>query len=108
MVRGRSYARAYLPDETKVEQAKREDIPGGAGRMLDIAVKYDGDAECYVHTPENFFAPGMKPPNHRLNSRQYEVIVSVESENGAQATSTFMLENLGNRASDLILRETIN
>ncbi len=94
----------YLPDETKIDQARREDIPAGASRTLDVALKISGDAECYVHTPMNFLTQDHRPQDHRLNGNRYRVDVVVTSENGARAQRQFILENTGTNPDGLTLR----
>ncbi len=98
-----SHKAVLLPDETKIDQAGHEDIPSGSGRGLDIAVKIEGDTQCYAHSPENFFDPNYRPQTHRLDGTKYSVMVVVRSENKAKAQRAFMLSNIGCSASDLSL-----
>ena len=93
----------FLVDETLIPQAKVENIPSGAVRPLDIAVKFDGDDKAYIWTPESLYNP--KDPKYELKEGEYEVRVRIEAPNLTPVEKVFILENKGTKVSGLRLRE---
>ena len=93
-----------LVDETLIQQAKLEAIPPGAERALDIAVKFDGEDEAYIWTPESYY--GRKNPKYELKQGKYRVKVRIEAPGLSPREKSFILENKGDKASGLRLRET--
>lgn len=92
-----------LVDETLIQQAKVETIPLGAERALDIAVKFDGEDEAYVWTPESYY--NRKNIAYELKQGEYRVKVRIEVPGLSPVEKSFILENKGNKAGDLRLRE---
>jgi hypothetical protein len=92
-----------LVDETLIQQAKVENIPPGAERGLDIAVKFNGENEAYIWTPESYY--NRKNPKYELKQGEYRVKVRIEAPGLCPVEKTFILENRGNKASGLRLRE---
>lgn len=62
--------------------------------MLDVAVKYHGEDTCYVHTSEIFFQSG-RPKSHGLDGNEYDVEITVKSENEATSKVSFKVYNTG-------------
>jgi hypothetical protein len=65
---------------------RRINIYSGSPRLLDIAVRFDNDQECYGFTTANYASqPPWKDPARRLSPGRYLVKVNVRAD--AAATS---------------------
>jgi len=62
-----------------IDQAKYETIGPEEERTLDIAVKVDGDAQCYIHEPENYYEPMHKRNGYGPGKHQVALILKYGS-----------------------------
>ena len=96
----------YSFDETKIENSKIEDIYSGSYKLLDIAIKFSGESEFYVMTPENFKDRNFKPSDCKFKGEKYLINVDIESENGAHCSRNFVLENRDNTLEGFLLKNS--
>jgi hypothetical protein len=82
------------PDILLVEQARQLTIPSRRGHgTLDIASKFDGDARCFIHSPENYFTPGFKPDEAALPPGDHPIEVRLKWDGGSAGPWRFVLRN---------------
>ena len=62
---------------------------------LDIAMKFDGEPECYAYNDENGKSGSMRLAKHRLVGTDFNVRVRVKGTNTERLTGWFRLRNLG-------------
>lgn len=91
-----------IVDDRLIAEAKVEEIPPGVERALDVAVKFNGEKEAYVWTPESYHH--RKNPDYVLDEGRYKVKVRIEYAGGT-GEKEFILENFGDTASGLTLRK---
>jgi len=98
-----------IPDITKLSQGRRMDIFPSYKEEIAIAIKFDGDAECYMFSNESYLIHNPlqnKPwrnPVWKLDIGNYDVMVRVFSGSITKSTH-FVLENRGAKREDLVLR----
>ena len=68
------------------------DIPPGEYANIDIALRLEGEDECYGWNNENYLYDNNKNPNWRLDKGRYIAQVTVKSA-GRQFTDAFMVCN---------------
>ncbi len=74
-------------------QLRRIDVYAGRSRLLDIAARFDEEAECYGWTNANYFSnPQWRNPDWRLLAGRYLVKVKVDAD-AAIKSRTFRLIN---------------
>lgn len=86
-----------------IDQSKHETMGPEEERVLDIAVKVNGDPLCYIHEPENYYDPMHKrnpygPGPHRI---------SLTLKHGSRRAGPFefVLDNgAGTKPDSLVLR----
>ncbi len=94
----------HVSDITKLPQGRRMDLLPDYKEEIDIALKFDGEAECYVFSNESYFYPNWKNPNWQLGKGNYEIVVKLFS-GSLRKEKRFLLINQGTKRSDLILKE---
>lgn len=99
-------ATLYVPDITKLPQGRRMDLLPGYKEGIDVALKFDGDPECYIFSNESYFHPQWKNPKWKLDPGKYRIRVKLFS-GSLRKEKHFLLINEGTKRSDLILREVI-
>jgi hypothetical protein len=83
----------FLHDAERLNAGSRIDIYPGESALLDIAVRFQGDTDCYGWNNETYFAqPYGKNPNWRLGSHVFLVKVTVSST-GRKRRGVFRLIN---------------
>jgi len=75
--------------------------PGGRPKGLDIAVKFDGENDAWIWTPESYVR--YNRPECQLKEGIYRVKVRIESPGIGPVEEEFMLENKGDKAAGLRL-----
>ena len=68
-----------------------------------MAVKFEGERDCYIFSNESYLSPGWRNPSWRLGIGIYRVRVTLFYEAGC-LEEYFELCNLGNSRDDLELR----
>jgi hypothetical protein len=75
--------------------------PGVEPKGLDIAVKFDGEANAWIWTPESYYKYDRE--EFRLEEGRYRVHVRIESPTADVVEKDFILENKGTKATGLTL-----
>jgi hypothetical protein len=73
-------------------QFRRIDIYSGAPGILDVAVRFDDDQECYGWTTENYNYKQWRNPDWKLLTGRYLVRINVRAD-AAAASAVFLLVN---------------
>ena len=60
-----------VPDPLYLDQAKYEYLRPSDEKLLDVAVRFRGSSDCYIHEPENFEDLNYKPEKNRLGVGEY-------------------------------------
>lgn len=80
-------------DLVRLSTESRIDVYPGESELLDIAVRLDGDAECYGWNNDSYFcSPLWRNPNWKLDPGRYLVKVTITSS-GQKCVGTFRLVN---------------
>ena len=83
-----------LVDFARLMNARKVDIHAHEDEYISLAVKYDGQPECYIFSNESYLhPPAWSNPAWRLNSGKYRVLVTVFYGRG-RAQREFDLTNL--------------
>jgi hypothetical protein len=86
----------YVLDVTKISEAESTNIaPGKDGEVLDVAIKHNGEIECYGFNAQSYAPqaqPGWKDPNKRISLPQCLLKVKVTSGDISKAKD-FTLKN---------------
>jgi hypothetical protein len=75
-------------------QARKIDVHGHFDEPMSIAVKFEGELECYIFSNESYYFPKWQNPAWRLDSGRYRVRVTVYYERG-RVEKDFELRNDG-------------
>ncbi|MCL0047862.1 hypothetical protein M1N20_00090 [Dehalococcoidia bacterium] len=98
-----------IPDITKLPQGRKTDIFPSYKEEIPIAIKFDGDPECYIFSNESYLVPNPLPhkpwrnPNWKLDVGTYDILVKVFS-GSITKSKRFILENRGPRREDMVLK----
>jgi hypothetical protein len=85
----------FINDPQRVNAGIRTDIYPGNSEPLDIAVRFNGDTDCYGWNNEAYFVPPPgKNPQWRLGSDVFLVKIIITST-GRQSEGVFRLINDG-------------
>ncbi len=96
IMKGRWSSSMELPSSLAADYIHLANVPDtvtiGPGEVeaLDVMAKYQYDSEAYGWSNESFLH-AWRTPGYRLNTGDWEAIITVESANGARATRSFML-----------------
>jgi hypothetical protein len=83
-----------LVDFARLMNARKVDIHAHEDEYISLAVKYEGQPECYIFSNESYLhPPAWSNPAWRLNSGKYRVLVTVFYGRG-RAQREFDLTNL--------------
>ena len=83
----------YINDPERLDAGSRVDIYPGASELLDIAVRFKNEADCYGWNNESYFSrPLGKNPNWKLGSAVFLVKVEITST-GRKCEGVFRLIN---------------
>ena len=82
-----------LVDFARLMNARKVDIHAHEDEHIALAVKYEGQPECYIFSNESYLHHAWSNPAWRLNSGEYRVLVTVFYERG-RAKREFTLTNL--------------
>jgi hypothetical protein len=83
-----------LIDFARLMNARKVDIHSHEEQYISLAVKYDGQSECYIFSNESYFHDAWCNPEWRLGKGKYRVLVTVFYERG-RTQRKFVLSNLG-------------
>jgi hypothetical protein len=83
----------FIHDPERLSAGSRVDIYPGESALLDVAVRFQGDTDCYGWNNETYFAqPYGKNPSWRLASGVFLVKVTITST-GRKCEGVFRLIN---------------
>jgi hypothetical protein len=80
----------------------REDIPAGESAVLDVAVKFNGEPDCYGFNNENYLDPTLHLPDHQVGQGVCRVVVRVAAGDLVRVAE-FQLHNTGIGLNDFAL-----
>src|SRR5437773_263330 len=89
-------------DPARVMQARCMDVHGHSEEPISVAVKFEGEPDCYIFTNESYLFPRWQNPSWRIPPGQYRLRVTVYYERG-RAEKDFELSNEGPRRDDVHL-----
>lgn len=89
-------------DPARLIQARRMDVHGHSEEPVSVAVKFEGDPDCYIFTNESYLFPLWQNPSWRLSPGRYRLRVTVYYERG-RVEKDFELSNVGPRRDDVRL-----
>jgi len=89
-------------DPARVLMAQRYDVHNHDNPLLDIAIKYEGNQDCYIFSNESYLYQMWQNPNWRLNNGTYKLKIILYYERGPKEF-IFRLRNAGNTRNDLSL-----
>jgi hypothetical protein len=89
-------------DPARLMQARRIDVHGHSEEPISIAVKFEGEPDCYIFTNESYLFSRWQNPAWRIPPGQYRLRVTVYYERG-RAEKDFELSNEGPRREDVRL-----
>ena len=81
-----------LIDFARLMNARKVDIHAHEDEYISLAVKFEGQPECFIFSNESYLHNAWSNPAWRLNSGVYRVLVTVLYERG-RAQRTFTLTN---------------
>lgn len=83
-----------------VDPLRYRDIePNNGQNLIDIALKYPGEANCHTFNSEGWLVPGLKDPKWALPGTMFDICLTVKSSNRHDYKAKFILRNLGQNGS---------
>ncbi len=89
-------------DISKLPLGQRFDIHANAEQQLAVAVKFEGERECWIFSNESYPCKRWQKPEWRLDAGTYTVTLRVFYESGV-AVRQFRLKNAGTSRNDFVL-----
>lgn len=83
-----------IVDFARLIMARKIDIHCHEDQQFSVALKFDGQPECYIFSNESYLHPSWSNPAWRLGPGEYRLRVTVFYERG-RLTRDFTLQNLG-------------
>jgi hypothetical protein len=91
---------------SSVDPIRYRDIEANDGpNKIDIALKYEAEADCFSFNSECWHLPGLKDQRWHLPGTRFYIHVIVKSSNAPDFVACFILENGGMNGS-MTLRES--
>ena len=81
-----------LLDPARLMNARKVDIHSHEEEYIALAIKFDGQSQCYIFSNESYLYPAWSNPAWQLNSGTYRIQVTVFYSSG-RAQRTFTLTN---------------
>lgn len=81
----------YIRDFTRAATGSRIDVYPGEEELLDVAVRFDGEAECYGWNNESYFY-NWRNPKWKLSRERY-LVKAVITSSGQKCVDAFRLIN---------------
>ena len=94
-------AQFQILDFTRMAAESRVDVYPGEGEILDVAARFDDEADCYGWNNDAYFH-NWRNPDWRLSRERYLVKVVITSS-GQKCTGVFRLVNDADRRTDFRL-----
>lgn len=99
---GQYVAAGLLPDPGLILVPHREDILAGDSAMLVVAVKFNGELECFGFNNENYLVPNQRPPDRQVGQGVSRIVVRVAAGDLVRIAE-FELQNPGPMVNDFAL-----
>ncbi|MEM4379496.1 MAG: hypothetical protein QXL01_02265 [Thermoplasmatales archaeon] len=90
----------HFPDVAKMIAGRKIDIHSHEDQKIVIAVKFEGETDCFLFTNESYAFPRWSNPQWKLGQGRYRLRVTIYYERG-RAYSDFLIENVGSTRGDL-------
>ncbi len=90
-----------------IDQAKYEYLRPGDERSLDVAVRFRGESNCYIHEPENFTDPNYRPKRNQLPPGVYPFTVVFEYDGGRSKEFRFRIVNREGSSPSMLSLEMV-
>lgn len=87
-------------DPARIMQARRMDVHGHHEELVSVAVKFEGEPDCYIFTNESYVFPKWQNPAWRLPAGRYRLRVTVLYDRG-RTQKEFELRNDGLSRDDV-------
>lgn len=84
-----------LPQSPKKQYYQTDLDASGLEDEITIAIKHDGDQECYAFNDESYAFSGLKNPNFKLTGKGLNVVVTLQGQNVTETQFCFELHNEG-------------
>jgi len=81
----------YIRDFARAATESRIDVYPGEGQLLDVAIRFDGEAECYGWNNDSYFC-NWRNPNWKLPGGRY-LVKAVITSSGQKCVDIFRLIN---------------
>jgi len=81
----------YIRDFARAATESRIDVYPGEGQLLDVAIRFDGEAECYGWNNDSYFY-NWRNPNWKLPGGRY-LVKAVITSSGQKCVDIFRLIN---------------
>lgn len=95
-----------IVDYSKLNPESRIDVYPGEEEIVDVAVRHDGDEDCYgVNNEQYFSSPPWRNPRWKLPKGRYLVKVVITSS-GQKCVGAFRLINDVDSRTDFRLENT--
>lgn len=85
-----------LVDFARLMNARKVDIHSHEDQTISLAIKYDGQPDCYIFSNESYLHNAWLNPAWRLGAGEYRILVTVFCERG-RVQRAFTLSNHGTR-----------
>jgi len=97
--------RGGVVHQERRDQEKLEIIGPGVQKVVDVAVRLQGDSSCYIHTPENFIHERYRPPANEVGVGTHRATVVIESDDYRTEPFRFRIVNEGGTDPGLLSLE---
>jgi hypothetical protein len=88
---GELFFSELIPQDSMMDAAKSQDIAPGETAVIDLAMKQEGDDQCYVHEPENYKVLWHK--RNPLPPDDYPFVLVLKCRNRPSLSFTGVLSN---------------
>jgi hypothetical protein len=93
---------ARVPDSSLIPLGQCFDVHSNVEEQIDVAVKYEGRAECWIFSNESYLHDDWTKPDWKLGCGEYYIQLQLhyESRHGRPATQWLVLKNTGRGLED--------
>ncbi len=90
-----------IPDPARLVLAQKIDVHNHETQQLDVAIKYEGEPDCYIFSNESYLHH-WRNPSWKLGNNTYRLRVTLYYERGRLETD-FRFQNKGTSRDDVSL-----
>jgi hypothetical protein len=95
-----------LLDPAKIIAGRKVDVHSHEDKQLSIALKFDGESECYIFSNESYQFSRWQNPDWRLRIGTYRLRVTLFYERG-RSQDYFELSNSGTSRDDVQIKRVV-